>query len=258
VSTWFFPAERAYVDAAGRDARRLEAFLSAVPSGREADRAAARLVEVELEAGYRAHQERAFDEEIQRIEGRLEAADKGRRALVSGVAQWLRRLLGIKSWGGRTSELGSDFLFAYRLSEPAARCDDDSCAKTVTVSYAVPEGKTQSDREAVYDVGLRLEKGGVSAAWITGPDLFTRIAEAVRVGAVSTTDLVGRAEAIGQAAQVLALTVEPVLPASRCTAEAVSPVVLHRSCDGLDLRVISAVELSEEDRIVVEPVAPSE
>jgi hypothetical protein len=111
-----------------------------------------------------------------------------------------------------------------------------------------------SAREAVYDVGLRLDRdGGVRGAVITGPELFTRIGEAVRVAAVSTTDLVGRAEAIGQATQVLAFAVEPALPASRCAAEAVSPVVLHRVCDGVELRVISALDLSEEDRIVVEP-----
>ena len=102
---------------------------------------------------------------------------------------------------------------------------------------------------------MRMEKGGVRAAWITGPELFTRLGEAVRVAAISPTDLVARAEAIGQATQVIASAVEAVLPASRCAAEAVSPVVLHRVCDGVELRVVSAMELAEEDRIVVEPAS---
>lgn len=254
VAAWFFPSARAYVARHPDDRDALETFLGSVPSGPLADRAAERLVQLDILSRYRARQERAFDEHVARLEGRLEAADAGRRELVSGVSRWVRRIASIRSWGGRTSELDSDFIYAYRLTEPAARCDDESCEKTITVAYAVPEGKSQSDREAVYDVGLRLEKGGVGAAWLTGPELFTRLAEAVRVRSVSSSGPLERAEAIGQATQVLALALEPMLPTSRCAADAVSPVVLRRTCDGVDVRVISAIELSEEDRVVVEPV----
>jgi hypothetical protein len=228
--------------------------LKAVPLGPEADRAAARLVELEISAEYRARSERAFDERVAKIEGRLQAAEVGRHELLSGVVRWVKRLVAIRSWGGRTSDLDSDFIYAYRLESPAARCDDDTCTKTVDVGYAIPDGKVQSPREAIYDVGLSLVKGGVSAGWVTGPDLFTRLGEAVRVAAVAPTDWVGRAEAIGQTASLLAVAVEPVLPAARCTAEAVSPVVLHRKCDGLELRVVAALSLGEEDRIEVTPV----
>ena len=69
-------------------------------------------------------------------------------------------------------------------------------------------------------------------------------------------DFNARAEAIGQATQVLALAVEPVLPASRCAADAVSPVVLRRACDGVEIQVVSALDLTEEDRIIVRPLAP--
>jgi hypothetical protein len=228
-----------------------------VPSGREANRAAARLVEIELAADYRARHERAFEERVSGIESRLAAADVGRRALVSGVVAWVRRVAKIRSWGGRTSDLDDELIYAYRLTEPAARCNDDGCTKMVSVSYSVPEGKTQSPREAIYDVRLSLARGGLRSAWITGPELFTRLGEAMRIAAVSPTDLVARAEAIGQATQLIALAVEPVLPASRCSATPVSPVVLLRVCDGVEFRVVSAMDLGEEDRIVVEP-SPAE
>lgn len=127
----------------------------------------------------------------------------------------------------------------------------------ISVSYSVPEGLQQSPREAIYDVGLALEQGGVRRAWITGPELFTRLGEAMRVSAVSPTDLVGRAEAIGQATQLLSMAVEAALPASRCEAGAVSPVVLHRLCDGVELRVVSAVNLGDEDQIIVSPAPAS-
>jgi hypothetical protein len=206
-----------------------------------------------MTSAYRTQREGAFDEAVSRIEEKLQTADVGRRTLVSDTVRWVRRLAAIRSWGGRTSELDHEFIHAYRLSAPFARCTDNSCAKVVTVPYAVPEAGVQSAREALYEVGLRLERGGVAAAWITGPELFTRLGEAVGVNAVASGDFVARAEAIGQATSLVALAVEPLLPVARCGAESVSPVVLRRVCDGIELRVIAATELGEEDRVVVEP-----
>lgn len=253
VRTWLTRASMHYVKSAWNDAARLEAFLAEVPSGKAADRAVVRLVQLTVHGEYVDERERVADERVALLTKRLEDAEAGRRALVVGVATWAKRLAAIRNWGARTSELDSDLLYHFRLSEPAARCTDTDCTKSITVSYAVPEGKAQSEREAVYDVGLRLENGGVRAAWITGPELFTRVAEAINVAAVPTTDLVARAEAIGQAAQMIALAVEGSFPAARCEVEPVSPVVLHRRCDGVELRVVSAAELGDEDRVVIAP-----
>ncbi len=254
IEKWFSLAEPAYVKVAWDDPSRLRLFLKVVPDGADSGKAVERLVELEMTEEFRARGERAFEAHANELEHRLATAEANRRAFVSGVGGWVRRIAAIRKWGGRTSELDSDFVYAYRLTEPAARCDEDGCIKTVSQPYDIPEGKTQSSRVAVYDVGLQLAHGGVQGAWITGPDLFTRLGEAVRVAAVPETDLVARAEAIGQATQLIALSVERVLPAARCSADAVSPVVLHRACDGVDLQVVSAVNLGEEDRIIVEPV----
>jgi hypothetical protein len=253
VSAWFSREEPVYVDRGWNHGPRLRAFLAEVPAGPESDRASRRLTELEMTRAYRATLEREFEAKVARIESSLRTAEAGRRALVSDVVHWVRRLAGIRSWGGRTSELDHEFIYAYRLSEHPARCNDEGCSKIVTVSYAVPEGKTQSQREAVYEVGLKLRNGGVQAAWLTGPDLFTRLSEAVGVEAISSGSFLERAEAIGQATSVIALSVEPLMPAARCSRESVSPVVLRRNCDGIELRVIAATELGEEDRVVVEP-----
>jgi hypothetical protein len=253
VSVWFSHEEPTYVDRSWNKPAYLRAFLAQVPAGPESERASRRLTELEMTSAYRATQEGAFDESVTKMEEKLRMAETGRRALVADTVRWVRRIAAIRSWGGRTSELDHEFIYAYRLSAPFARCTDSACTKVVTVAYAVPEAGTQSPREAVYEVGLRLERGGVAAAWITGPELFTRLGEAVGVGSVAAGDFVARAEAIGQATSLVALAVEPFLPAQRCTAESVSPVVLRRICDGIELRVVVATELGEEDRIVVEP-----
>jgi len=255
VHGWFTGADGPYVDGAWQSIVALEAFLRAVPEGPEAARASARLVELRLASHHESERERLFEEKVRTIEGRLAEADEGRRSLVRDVVTWVRRLAAIRSWGGRTSELDHEFIYAFRLTPPEARCTERGCTKTVSVSYAVPEGKAQSPRQAVYDVVLGLDRGGIASASITGPELFTRLGEAARVSAVHPDDWVGRAEAIGQATLMLALAIEPVLPASRCWVSAVSPVVLERACDGVVLRVVSAVELGEEDRVEVSPDA---
>lgn len=254
VSAWFSHQEPAYVDRSWNQAPRLRAFLAQVPAGPQSDRASRRLTELEMTRAYRSKQESEFQERVNRIETNLRVAEAGRRTLVADVVRWVRRMAAIRSWGGRTSELDHEFIYAYRLAEHGARCNDDGCSKVVAVPYAVPEGKAQSPREAVYEVGLKLERGGVRAAWITGPELFTRLGEAVRVEALSAGSFVERAEAIGQATSLVALAVEPLMPAARCTGESVSPVVLRRVCDGIELRVIAATELGDEDRIVVQPI----
>ncbi|HEX4336716.1 MAG TPA: hypothetical protein VH062_12435 [Polyangiaceae bacterium] len=253
VLRWLKHAEVGYVVRAWDDPPRLRAFLEAVPSGAYSGRAAERLVELEITEEYRQKSAHAFDVKAAAMEVRLAKAEAGRRALLRGVVGWARRLSRLRKFGARISELDDDMIFAFRLDPPAARCDDVLCTKTVIVDYDVPEGKAQSAREAIYDIGMRLDHGGVRAAWLTGSELFTRIGEAVRVSAVAPTDLGARVEAIGQATQMIALAVEPALPASRCEADAVSPVVLRRVCDGVELRVTSALELGEEDRISIEP-----
>jgi len=257
VGAWFRPAAGAYVKSSWESRSRLVAFLEAVPVGPDADRAAARLVELELSDELRAASEQAFAAKLRAMDDRLTQADRGRRRLISEVIGWVRRLVALRTWGGRTSELPHDLIHAYRLTPPEARCSDTACSKTLLIGYSVPEGKVQSAREALVDVGLELERGGVVRAAIAGPELFTRLGEALRVAAVPTGDWLGRAEAIGQTAQLVALGVEPLMPASRCAAEAVSPVVLRRVCDGIELRVVSAVELGEDDRIAIFPVAPA-
>ena len=253
VSSWFSHEGPTYVDRNWNRPSGLRAFLRSVPAGPEADRAAKRLTELEITLAHTGDDWRRFDKAVLQIEEKLHTADVGRRALVSDTVRWVRRIAGIRSWGGRTSELDHEFIYAYRLSAPYARCTENACNKLVTVAYAVPEGGAQSPREALYEVGLRLERGGVAAAWITGPELFTRLGEAVGVHAVES-DFVGRAEAIGQATSLVALAVEPLMPSARCAAESVSPVVLRRVCDGVELRVIAATELGEEDRVIVEPI----
>jgi hypothetical protein len=147
--------------------------------------------------------------------------------------------------------MSHELIHAFRLTEPAARCDEHQCTKTISVSYAIPEDMAQSSRQAIYDVNLSLAEGGVRAWSLSGPDLWSRVGEAIYLRSVATPDYGARAEALAKAVEIVAVAIEPSLPQSRCGRDAVSPVLLHRRCDGVEFLMLAAIEIGEEDRIVM-------
>ena len=186
---------------------------------------------------------------------RLADAQAMRHALVEQLSDWTRRVASIRSFGKRTEELPAAFIFPWRLEKPEARCVDETCKKTLSLRYAIPDRKKLEPREAIFDVLLRLDPSGrVTRAVITGPDLFSRVGEAVQLASVPPDNARARAEAVARAVQVVSSAISGPMPASRCARSAVSPVVLSRRCDSVRLDMIAAVNPGEEDRIVIQPV----
>jgi hypothetical protein len=251
VQSWFRPAQDAYLEAAWDDLDRLRRFLSAVPDGPPARRAASRVVELELQVAYRERKEREFSARVSRIDARLAAARQGRQKLVRQMVEWTKLLASIRRWGVRTHELPHELIYAFRLTPPEGRCGDSRCIKPLMLAYAIPEAKAQSDRVALLDVVIDLDRGGVQRIVLTGPDLFTRLGEALLLRPILPTDVRGRTEALIRARQLVEVSVEPAMPGSRCAVEPISPILFHRRCDGTELRLIVASEAEEEDRLEV-------
>jgi hypothetical protein len=84
---------------------------------------------------------------------------------------------------------------------------------------------------------------------LSGPELFTRVAEAVEVNAVPAGNPQARAEALAHAVDVLADALEDPLPKARCAIEVVSPVILARRCEGVKLEVVAGLEAGGLDRL---------
>jgi hypothetical protein len=258
VSGWFRGTEAQYYSRATNSIPRLETYLATLPNGPHAELAAERLVELRLaEQHERRHKERSLSE-ARAVQGRLSAADRMRREFVAQIKAWIVRLASIKSWGGRTHELDHELIYEFRLREPAARCSTDLCTKMLSLPYAIPEQRTIGERRAVFDVQIALERGGVSAARLTGPELFSRIGEALSLAPVGPSALQARTEAIARTVQLVNGAIEPTLPAARCTAEAIGTIVLARECDGVRFEVVAAGGPEDEDRIEVRPVRPAE
>jgi hypothetical protein len=258
VAGWFRGTEAQYYSRATNSIPRLETYLATLPNGPHAEHAAERLVELRLaDEHVRRRQERSLSE-ARAVQGRLSAADRMRREFVAQIKAWIVRLTSIKSWGGRTHELDHELIYEFRLREPAARCTADLCTKMLSLPYAIPEQRTIGERRAVFDVQIALERGGVSAARLTGPELFSRIGEALSLAPVGPSALQARTEAIARTVQLVNGAIEATFPAARCAAEAIGTIVLARECDGVRLEVVVAAGPEDEDRIEIRPLRPVE
>jgi len=142
----------------------------------------------------------------------------------------------------------------WRIDEPRARCRGQRCVKTLSLPYAIPDARELAPRQAIFDVVLELRQGNVARALLTGPELFSRVGEAAQLRAIAPDDVMGRATAIAEAMNLVGPLLDQRFPPERCAREAVSPVVVHRECDGVRI-VITAAAAPDEDRIVVEPTS---
>ena len=88
---------------------------------------------------------------------------------------------------------------------------------------------------------------------MTGPELFSRIAETLELRSVAPDDARARLDALTTAIHVVQNALEQSLPALECDRPPVSPVLILRECRGVRAQMIAGRDGSEEDRIVVEP-----
>ncbi len=249
----FAREERAYWARAQKDLAGLRRYLVALPDGPHAKLAAERIEELELAAGYERRRDEQLFARAREVERTLAEAQAMRQTLIDTVTSFSRQLAAIRSFGQPTSALDHELIFAWRISEPKARCVDDRCVKALDLPYAIPEKKRLAPRTALMDVVIELERGNVVRASIEGPELFSRVGEAMELRPIAAFDPQSRAEAIGRALGAVQLAIEPVLPAARCSREPVSPIVLERRCDGVVLRMIAAPSPEMDDRIEVFP-----
>ena len=187
------------------------------------------------------------------MEESLDAAEQSRRAAVEAYAGWLQHLLGLP-WGRRTSEADGEFLYAFRLAPPGARCTGAGagiCSKILTLPYTLrSEGRTETFAMAM-EIGVVLAEGGFRQAELSGPDLFSRLYEASEARPLSNADALGRVGAIAWAAEPPAGVLEARLPAARCARDVVSPVVLSRSCDGWSVELVASEQVGQDDRVTL-------
>jgi hypothetical protein len=250
VRAWFGPAEKHYFKLAWNNLPRLRAYLDEMPQGPHADAVVDRIGELESRSEFANQREARELLHASSIEARLARAAENRREFLHEFATLSGALARTRSFGEPTSNLDSELLLRFRVRQPAGSCDESHCTKLFSYPFAVPEDKSIVDREATATLEIALDRGLVQSVTLTGPELLTRVAEAAHVSAVPNNPQ-ARAEAIAHAVDVIDDAIEPALPQSRCAADAVSPVVLARQCDGVRFEVSYGLDGGTPDRVTI-------
>jgi hypothetical protein len=249
---WFTQTEERYYLSAFNRLGLLYAYEQALPRGPHIEEVRTRIVA--LEARRTRQRGSGLDEaRIAATQARLAKADTDRRAFVTTVKDWVSRLAKIPSFGEPTSELPHETIFAFRLSPPRGSCSGDSCRKLLELKYEVPGDRQLVERAALLEVQLELERGGLAAARLAGPDLWLRLAEALSLQPLPSPTAEERAAAVGRAALLLRAVLEPALPAAECDKPAAAPVLLERSCRGLRARMLAGVPGERDDVFEIMP-----
>ena len=252
VRAWYRPAEEHYFKLSWNTLPRLRAYLDAMPHGPHADDAADRIGELELRRVFAERREQRLLGHAQEIESRLARAAEQRRGFVHEFSRLTELLAATRTFGEPTSELAPALIHRLRERPPVLRCDGDQCQKIFSFSYAVPEEQVLSERKIDLTLQIRLERGLVQELSLSGPELLTRVAEAISVRAVAPLNPQARAEALGQSLEIVSAALDLALPKERCDVEAISPVVLERRCDKVRMVVMAGTEPGAADRLVVQ------
>lgn len=257
LRSWFVSTEERYFLTAFDRLPNLYAYRAALPRGPHIEDVRSRITLLEGKRSQRVVQQSEEDARIAATQARLTAADKQRRAFVATFKEWTARITRIKTFGEPTSELADETIFAFRLSEPRGACQGDSCKKLLQLGYEVPGQRELVARAALLEVQLELERGLLQRARLAGPELWTRLAEALSLRPLPTPTAEERADAINRALWLVRALLEPTLPAAECPDKPVAgPVVLERSCRGLTARMLAGQNAAEDDSLEIAPAAP--
>jgi hypothetical protein len=146
---------------------------------------------------------------------------------------------------------------AFRLSEPRGACRADSCKKLLQLRYEVPGERELVPRAALLEVQLDLERGLLQRARLTGPELWTRLAEALSLRPLPSPTPEERADAVNRSLLLVRAVLEPVLPGAECPDRpSAGTLVLERRCRGLTVRMLAGRSAAEDDSLEIAPASP--
>jgi len=254
---WFASTEEKYFLTAFNRLPNLYAYRDALPRGPHIEDVRSRIRLLEAKRSRQVEHQSDEDARILATQARLAQADSKRRAFVATFKDWTARLTQIKTFGEPTSELADSTIFAFRLSEPRGACQGDTCKKLLQLSYEVPGERELVERAALLEVQLLLERGLLQRARLAGPELWTRLAEALSLRPLPSPTPEERADAINRALLLVRALLEPAMPTAQCPElPAVPPVVLLRQCRGLTARMVAGQSAAEDDSLEIAPAPP--
>jgi hypothetical protein len=256
VRAWFDKEEERYYLAAFNRLSNLYAYAAALPRGPHIEDVKSRITALEIRRSAPSKRDKEEDARIAETQARLVDADAQRRAFVAVFKDWTARLTKIQTFGEPTSELADETIFAFRLSDPRGSCQGDTCRKLLQLSYPVPGQRELVERAAILEIQLDLERGLLARARLGGPELWTRLAEALSLTPLPNPTPEERVDAVNRASLLVRALLEPRFPAAECDVHAEAPVVVERSCRGLHAKMVAGQNTTDDDSIEIAKVMP--
>ena len=138
--------------------------------------------------------------------------------------------------------------------EPKPKCAADRCTKTLSLRYELEVRGKPETFVCLIEISLRFSDGRVVEATVSGPDLFSRLAEAHEAEPIAES-VEGRAHAIKYAVELTSGAIERRLARARCGKDPAPPAVMLRECDGYKLELVPRTAPNEDDRVVIRRAA---
>lgn len=256
LRVWFAGAEEKYFLQAFARLPNLYAYRAALPNGPHIEDVNSRIRALEKRAAGRVARRTEEEARIAETQTHLAEADAQRRAFVATFRDWATRLSKIDSFGQPISALSATTSAAFGLSEPRGSCAGDACRKLLELRYEVPGERELVERTAVLAVELELERGLLRRARLAGPELWTRLAEALSLRALPSPTRTERDDAVKRVSQMVRALLEPTLPEAECDVPASPPLALSRQCRGLRVRMLAAASPTDPDSLEIAPSEP--
>jgi len=247
VAKWFTEIEPLYFVALSNSPSGMQTYLNALPDGPHADEAAQRR-DAMLSAA-RAEGGERLAERAREIELRLAKAAESRENVLTAYATWIGQLLDSDVWGKAPGAAKPELASPWG-AEPKPRCIAGRCTKLFSLSYELEVRGKAEPFVGILEVTLKMAKGKVTEAILSGPDLFSRLAEAHEAEPVPDSED-GRSRAIKYVMQLTSGAIERRLERVRCSRDATPPAVMLRECDGYRVELLPKSTTQEEDRVVI-------
>lgn len=247
VRAWFLPAEERWRAAAWTDSSALSRYLAVLPDGPFAEQVRARIAALESAARSAAQQEASLLRWQRERQAKLDLVERGRKAFRQEIVELVGELSRFDGFG---SPYAGGALQRW-LNERAvtATCEGALCRAEFAYEFEIPVAGQLKVRRLRLELEIHSSKRGVERLALSGHGLVERLHESSALVPVEFGDAQARAEAVGSVVTVLGVALEAGLPEARCHAEAVSPTLLSRRCDGRAAQVVLSEELSEPDRV---------
>ncbi|MDI1444774.1 hypothetical protein [Polyangium sp. 6x1] len=262
VRAFYAMAEPLYFEEHRDTAAGLHVYLAALPRGPHAAEARQKLERI-AEKGPSA--EGGFDRTVVGTNDRLARIAGLRGAAREQITSSLRAWIDPDAFARPLSEAKADLLVPWSLSLPWPRCswndeargEEMRCAKLFELPYEVTKGEGTEERQATVEVVVVEDaRGRPRRVTIGGPDLFVRLEETVSGRAIDHGDPSGRAAGVSRATELVRREFSArISDDPACRKRTRAPRVLELACGGVRVVVEAALDSTEDDRIVIAPMA---